>query len=200
MVESSSPSRLVLASASPTRLRVLRNAGLDPEVAPSDIDEDVPAELPVRDAVTTLAARKAAAVASRYPDALVLACDSLIDLDGTQLGKPASRSEAATWWRAMRGRAVTVWTGHTLVFGQRAANRTTSAVLRFRADVSDEEIERYCATDDPIGAAGGFRLNGLAGPFIDSITGHPGTISGVSLPALREMLHELGVEITDLWS
>jgi septum formation protein len=100
----------------------------------------------------------------------------------------------------MRGKTVTVWTGHALVHGERCETRTLSADQRFAADVTDEEIDRYCATDDPIGAAGAFRLNGLAGPFIESVTGHPGTISGVSLPALRAMLRALDVEITDLWA
>jgi septum formation protein len=192
--------RLVLASGSETRLHVLRSAGFDPEVAPSDVPEDVPPDMPVRVAAAMLAERKATAVAPRFPDAIVLACDTIIDLDGTALGKPASRSEAASWWRSMRGRQVTVWTGHALVVGERRAARTTSASLLFSGDVTDGEIDRYCARDDWDGAAGGFRLNGLAGPFIDTVTGNPGTISGVSLPALRDMLRELGLELTDLWT
>lgn len=193
--------RLVLASMSPARLRVLRSAGLDPEVAVSGVHEWVPDGMDAAAAVALLAERKAVAVVARFPDALVLGCDSVVDLDGRLLGKPSSPVEATEWWRAMRGRTVTVWTGHCLIDGRTGASEswTAEADVRF-AQPSDDEITAYVATGEPHGAAGAFRLDGLAAAFIESIAGDPGTVHGVSVPALRLLLAELGVEITDLWA
>ena len=188
--------RFVLASASPTRLRVLREAGFDPEVIVSGVDEEHVGDAAT--AVAELAVRKARAVASTFPGDLVLGCDSLIELDGRALGKPASASDATAWWHRMRGRSVTAWTGQAVVLGELVASRTTSAAVHI-GEPTDAEIDRYVATGEPVGAAGGFRLARRAGVFIDGITGHPGTVSGVSLPAFREMLRELDIEVTDLW-
>jgi septum formation protein len=149
-------------------------------------------------AVGDLAVRKAQAVAKHHPDDLVLGCDSLIELDGEPLGKPASHDEAVAWWDRMRGRSVTAWTGHALVLGDRLATRTTSAQVHIGSP-TDEEVARYVATGEPLGAAGAFRLAQRAGAFIDGITGHPGTVNGVDLPALRAMVRELDLEVTDLW-
>ncbi|MEA3019742.1 MAG: nucleoside triphosphate pyrophosphatase [Actinomycetota bacterium] len=190
---------LVLASASETRLRVLRSAGLDPEVAVSDVDETV-GEVAPSEIVAVLAERKVNAVAGRFADALVLGCDSMVELDGRILGKPASGDEAVAWWRAMRGRTATVWTGHFLMdtaTGE-TASWTADARVRFGSP-SDAEIERYVASGEATGAAGGFRLEGRAAAFIESVDGDPGTVHGISLPALRLLLAELGVQIADLW-
>ena len=189
--------RLVLASRSETRLRVLRQAGFDPVVVPSDVDETV-GDVAPSDAVRELALRKAAAVAPKHPDDVVLACDSLVELDGRVLGKPTSAEEAVAWWRSMRTRCVTVWTGHVLALGPRRELRSPSASVRF-GNVTDHEIERYVATGEPMGAAGAFRLDGRAAAFIEAIDGDPGTIHGVSIPSVRDMLADLDVELTELW-
>lgn len=190
--------RLVLASRSETRLRVLRQAGFDPVVAPADVDETLAsADLAV--AVRDLAYRKAMAVASRYPGDVVLGCDSVVALDDRVVSKPASVDEARQWWRAMRGGTVTVWTGHALVRGGRTVTGACSADVHFDP-VSDAEIEAYLATGESLAAAGGFRLDGRAGLFIESITGDPGTVHGVSLPYLNRALGELGVEVAGLWA
>ena len=190
--------RLVLASRSETRLRILRHAGFAPLVVPSDVDETL-GDLELSVAVSELALRKASAVAPQHHDDLVLGCDSLVELDGRVLGKPFSAEEAVAWWREMRGRSVSVWTGHALMLGGRVQLRAPSALVHFGA-VSDAEIERYVATGEPLGAAGGFRLDGRAAAFIESIEGDPGTVHGVSIPTLHEMLAELDVELTDLWA
>ena len=187
----------MLASASETRLRILRQAGFDPAVDPAHVDERFEGEIAV--GVAVVAERKAAAVAPRHPSDVVLACDSLVDLDGRVLGKPASAAQAAEWWRALRGRVATVWTGQCVTLGDRRVTRALPATLRFGRP-TDDEIDAYCATGEALGAAGGFRLHGRSGAFIEEIGGHPSTISGVSMPALREMLAEIGVEVTDLWA
>lgn len=190
--------RFVLASRSETRLRILRQAGFTPLVVPSDVDEAV-GDLEPAVAVSELALRKATAVGPEFHDDLVLGCDSLVELDGRVLGKPSSAKEATGWWRAMRGRSVTVWTGHALALGGRVELRSRSAEVWF-GQVTDAEIERYVATGEPMGAAGAFRLDGRAAAFIESVEGDPGTVHGVSVAAVREMLAVLDAEVTDLWA
>jgi len=190
--------RLVLASRSETRLRVLRLAGFDPIVAPADVDETL-ASPEIAVAVTDLAWRKAKAIAPAYPDDVVLGCDSLVVRDGDVMGKPEDAEEAARWWRAMRGATVTVWTGHALVRGERTVTGHRSADVHFE-HVTDADIAAYIASGEPFGAAGAFRLDGRAGLFVESITGEPGTVHGVSLSFLQWALGELDVEVPALWA
>jgi septum formation protein len=194
--------RLVLASASPARLRVLRGAGLDPEVIVSGVPEDGVdlGDLPV--AVRALAERKAQAVAAQpaVAGALVLGCDSMFALDGEVRGKPADDAEARAWGRAMRGRTGTLYTGHCVIdteTGERASDVAATEV-RFGAP-SDAEIDAYVASGEPLAVAGGFTLDGLSAPFIDGVDGDPGNVIGVSLPLVRALLARLGVEVTSLW-
>lgn len=196
--------RFVLASASPTRLRVLREAGFDPEVVVSGIDEKR-TELQLIGHIRQLAARKARAVAPANRDALVLGCDTVVDAPaaplqppGEPLGKPRDAAQATTWLRSMAGRTVVAWTAHHVVLGGRESWRVTSADVRFTR-MSDDEIDAYVATGEPLEAAGAFRLGGRAAAFVETIEGDPGTVHGVSVPALREMLGELDVRIADLW-
>ncbi|MFJ8229623.1 Maf family protein [Streptomyces sp. NPDC094448] len=195
--------RLVLASASPARLRQLRAAGLDPEVIVSGVDEDAlsaptPAELAL-----VLAEAKAAVVAARpeIAGALVIGCDSVLDLDGEALGKPADAEEATARWKAMRGRSGVLRTGHcvTDTATGRIASATASTTVRF-GEPSDAEIAAYVATGEPLHVAGAFTLNGRSAPFINGIDGDHGNVIGISMPLLRTLLGELGHSVTDFWS
>ncbi len=191
---------LVLASGSAGRLRVLRDAGIDPDVVVSGVDETNEDHLTTVDLVTVLAERKATAVAAQRPDALILGCDSMLDLDGNTFGKPATALDVVEVWRLLAGRAGTLYTGHWLI--DSAAGRQASGVaattIRF-GKPSDAEIAAYAATGEPLTLAGAFSIDGLAAPFVDSIEGDPSNVIGLSLPLLRRLLAELGVVITELW-
>jgi septum formation protein len=192
---------VVLASASPARLAVLRAAGLEPEVIVSGVDEsayaaDTPAEL-----VGLLAQAKAAAVASALDAGLVIGCDSLLDLDGRALGKPASAAQAAQRWREMSGRTGTLVTGHCVINAATGQRACAVAATRVRFGTpSEAEIAAYIASGEPLAVAGAFTLDGRGGWFVEGIDGDHGTVLGVSLPVLRRLLASLGVSVTALWA
>jgi septum formation protein len=190
----------VLASASTGRLRVLRDAGMDPEVLVSGVDESADDGLDTATLVAVLAERKAAAVAGRRPDALVLGCDSLLDLDGMSFGKPASAGQAAAMWRRLSGRDGTLLTGHCLIEARsgRRVRGVGRTVVRFGAP-SEAEVAAYVGTGEPMVMAGAFSIDGMGAPFVEGIDGDPSNVVGLSLPLLRRMLAELDLAITDLW-
>ncbi|HEX6150889.1 Maf family protein [Nocardioides sp.] len=201
-----SPARtaLVLASASPARLATLRSAGVEPVVMVSGVDESQVADLPPAELALQLAELKCAAVADRDDlpvGALVLGCDSVLELDGEPLGKPADAAEATRRWEAMRGRAGVLHSGHCLrdtATGHVAA-ATASTTVHF-ADVTDDEIAAYVASGEPLQVAGAFTVDGLGGAFVSRLEGDHHTVVGVSLPLLRELVAELGHSWTDLWT
>jgi septum formation protein len=199
--------RLVLASASPARRTLLTNAGVTPEVIVSSIDEPAlaatfstlaPAELAME-----LARAKARDVAARIDDGddiVVVGCDSILEMDGLAHGKPASAAEAKERWRGMAGRHGTLRTGHWLVrisTGHEVGEVASTEV--FHARPSEQEIDAYIATGEPLQVAGGFTIDGLGGPFIERIDGDWSNVVGLSLPLLRLLLRDVGVVWTDLW-
>jgi len=192
--------RLVLASSSPARRRLLRDAGFAPVIEVSGVDESIDAAADTASAVRVLAERKASAVAGRHPGDLVLGCDSLLDLDGAALGKPVSPEAAAALWRRMSGRQGTLYTGHCLI-DTRSGQRTIAAastLVRFGTP-GEREIADYVATGEPGWMAGGFSIGGFGAPFVDGIDGDWGTVVGLSLPLLRRLLAGAGVAVADLW-
>lgn len=205
--------RLLLASASPARLLTLRNAGIDPLVQISNVDEDAAVaeaierfgELTPEQVALVLARAKAEDVSSRLEgDALdadlVVGCDSVLEIDGEAFGKPASAEDAVTRWQRMAGSTGVLHTGHWLIDvrpdnegGTGATLGTTASTGVTFADIDDDEIQSYVATGEPLRVAGAFTVDGLGGPYIDSIDGDYHNVVGLSLPLLRQLLSELQI-------
>ncbi len=202
--------KMILCSASPARLTTLRSAGLRPEVVVSGVDEsgvraDTTAEL-----TAALAALKTDAVHDRLePDGstrILVGCDSLLDLDGTAYGKPNDEETARRRWRSMRSRSGTLLTGHQVIIcspadhphGCRRHGAVGRTTVHFAA-LSDDEIDAYLRTGEPLQVAGAFTLDGLGGPFVTGIEGDPHNVVGISLPLLRTLLAEGGIDWPSLW-
>ncbi|ARF80061.1 nucleoside triphosphate pyrophosphatase [Kitasatospora aureofaciens] len=193
---------LVLASASPARLGLLRQAGLDPRVVVSGVDEDAISAATPGELALVLAEAKAKAVAAGLTDGeLVIGCDSVLELDGRALGKPADAAEALARWQSMRGRDGVLRTGHCVIDTAtgKQASATASTTVRFGTP-DDEEVAAYVVSGEPLHVAGAFTLDGRSAPFVDGIDGDPGNVIGLSLPLLRRLLAELDLRITDLWT
>jgi septum formation protein len=195
--------RVVLASASPSRLSTLRAAGIDAEAIVSGVDESAYATADVASLTVALAEAKARAVAatSAARDAdIVIGCDSMLALDGEVVGKPRDATDATERWRAMRGRSGELVTGHCVIAPreQREVSAAATTVVHF-AEVSDEEIAEYVLTDEPLGVAGAFTVDGRGGAFVTAIEGDYHNVVGISLPLLRDLVNYLGLSWTGLW-
>jgi septum formation protein len=191
-------SKIVLASASPTRRKILENAGFRPQVWASNFDESSiqlsdPAEL-----VKQLAQAKAEEVAKHYPNAaaLIVGCDSIMWLNNQIFGKPNSRAQAIATWDKMRGGKAIIYSGHCLIDikQQRIRTEFASTVVYF-VNASDREIGSYVDSGEPMNCAGCFTLEGLGGLLIEKIEGCHTNVLGLSLPLFRKMLRELGYSI-----
>jgi septum formation protein len=196
---------IILASASPARLDLLRGAGLDPTVAVSGVDESAYSAATTSELVSLLADAKASAVAAGQSAGnsagLVIGCDSMLDVDGVALGKPSSAADAAALWHQISGRTGVLMSGHCLIdlsSGKRASG-VAATTVRFGTP-SAEEIDAYVASGEPLRVAGGFTLDGLGGWFVEGIDGDHGNVLGISLPLLRRLFAELGVPVISLWA
>ena len=205
--------RLVLASASSGRRKVLRQAGIDPLVIVSGVDEDAvvagldPDSTPGH-VTTALAAAKADAVvhvleAEVAADCVVIGCDSMLYRDGELLGKPASADAAREGWRKIAGKSGQLYTGHCVIrlcdntITYRDADATCTTV-NFGVP-SPTDLDAYIERGEPLAVAGGFTLDGLGGWFIDSVEGDPSAVIGIGLPLTQQLLAHAGLSISDLW-
>jgi septum formation protein len=196
--------RIILASASPSRKRLLESAGISPEVLVSGVDEEDPALLALKpsEMVVALAIMKAHTVRNTFPvgdNALVIGCDSTFECEGANLGKPLTRDAAIARAKSMRGKSGYLHTGHSVIDTAQdieVSDISTSKVSF--VEMTDREIEDYVDSGEPLQVAGGFTLDGRSAPFISHIDGDPSGIIGLSLPTLRKIMINLGLEWGDL--
>lgn len=195
--------RLVLASQSPSRRMLLEQGGVEPVLRPAHIDEEaVIASLhdaPPATTVATLARAKAGTAIAEFPDDVVVGCDSMLLLDGELLGKPHTVEETVRRWKAQRGKDAQLLTGHAVWFGGEWVEDTVATTIRF-GEVSDADIEAYARSGQPLECAGAFTLEALGSWFIDSISGDPTSVIGLSMPLLRRCLYRFGLDASDFWA
>ncbi|MGH3675552.1 MAG: Maf family protein [Mycobacterium sp.] len=206
--------RVVLASASPGRRTVLRQAGIDPVVVVSGVDEDAVIAAQGRDAqpgdvANALARAKAEQVADSLDaqlatDCVVIGCDSMLYIDGRLRGKPDSVAAARRQWEAMSGRSGLLYTGHCIVRLEDAAVAHTDVesactTIHFGTP-SEADLTAYLASGESLNVAGGFTIDGLGGWFIDGIEGDPSNVVGLGLPTTRGLLARAGLSIAELWA
>lgn len=213
--------RLYLASTSPARLSVLRGAGIEPVCFSPEVDEDAAVAhreaelgrpLTAPELTEYLGRLKAEDVVRRHGaggtgeiDGLVLGGDSMFLLDGEILGKPHLPDVALARAQRHRGRTGVLHSGHWLIdhtggVDRGGAGSVDTALVALAADVTDAELASYVATGEPLELAGGFAIDGLAGAFIERIEGAPSCVIGLSLPALRRLVVELGHSYPSLWN
>ncbi len=195
------PPRLILASASPARLQLLRQIGLEPLVCPSGLDESQIAQPNPATLVAALAQAKATQVASRFrPPGVVLGCDSLFELGGVVYGKPHHAAAALDQLAKLSGKQGQLHTGHTLIdltTGETLTRVATTQV--FFAHLTPVQMQAYVRTDEPLQCAGAFALEGRGGIWVERITGCHSNVIGLSLPLFREMMAQLGYDLTQYW-
>ena len=196
--------RIILASASPSRKRLLESAGITPEIFVSGVDEEDPDLLALKpsEMVIALAIMKAHTVRNSHPvgdNAIVIGCDSTFEFEGANLGKPGTREAAIARAQSMRGKSGYLHSGHCVI--DTAQNIEVSDISTSKVtfvDMTEREIEEYVDSGEPLQVAGGFTLDGRSAPFISHIDGDPSGIIGLSLPTLRKIMINLGLEWGDL--
>jgi septum formation protein len=188
--------RIVLASQSTSRRRLLEDAGLKPTIIVSNVDEETEFfnAMSPEDMVIALAISKAHTVREMidYP-AIIIGCDSTFDVDGVSFGKPGTPEVAVVRAKKISGRTGLLHTGHCIIDTERGieiADRVTTKVTF--TDMSDEEIDDYVASEEPLHVAGGFTLDGFGSPFIPVIEGDYTNVVGISMPFLRSAMKQLG--------
>ena len=188
--------RLILASGSPRRRELLDKFGISYEILPAQDEESAPAELTPGERVKALAAHKAAEVARRVndPAAVILAADTLVELDGQVLGKPGAPERAAEMLRSLSGRAHRVWSGVCIREGERVLAESECTLVHFRA-LSDAEIEAYIQTGEPLDKAGAYGYQGLASLFVERIEGDFFNVMGLPVCRTGRMLREFDISL-----
>ena len=187
-------SPLILASGSPRRRELLAGLGLTFEAAPADVDETpLPGERP-GDLTVRLSELKARRVAERYPDALVLAADTVVALDNDLLGKPRDAAEARAFLERLAGRSHLVYTGHTAMHGGKWRSRLVETQVRFR-QLSEREVDWYLSTGEGFDKAGGYAIQGFGRALVAEVCGCYFNVVGLSVAAVFELAKELGVPL-----
>ncbi|MBE9236571.1 septum formation inhibitor Maf [Anabaena aphanizomenioides LEGE 00250] len=190
----------ILASASPARRRLLQTVGIEPIVKASDFDESQIQISEPKALVEILAKCKAETIAPQFPSALVMGCDSVLAIDGQIYGKPENAEVAIARWNLMQGNFGDLYTGHVLIDNTQNRTVVKCQITRvYFGKMGDRAIAAYVQTGEPLKCAGAFALEGFGSLFVEKIEGCHSNVIGLSLPLLRQMLAELGYEVTDFW-
>jgi septum formation protein len=195
--------KLLLASTSPARKKLLTEAGIRFETLSPGVDEEALVEQhapeSAEDLTLLLARAKAEAVKGMTEHPLILGCDSALEFEGQIYGKPLLAEPAIERWRLMRGKSGRLLSGHHLIDASgQSASLCTQTVVHF-ANLTDEEIDRYVATGEPLNVAGAFTIDSIGGSYVERIEGDYHTVVGLSLVALRKLMAELGHNYQDFW-
>ena len=185
------PLRVILASQSPRRRELLTLIGVAHEVRPADIDETpFPGELPAPHA-ERLARAKAQVLAARHPDALVVAADTIVVIDGDILGKPADAAEARAMLGRLSGREHTVFTAVACARGGEVASAVEQVAVRFR-EIDAADVAAYVATGEPMDKAGAYGIQGYGATIVERIDGDYFAVMGLPLVRVVRLARELG--------
>jgi septum formation protein len=198
---------VILASASPARLMLLRSQNIQPIVIASEINEKE-IEEKYKDSSTEIVVKELSIAKANYVltnnvslnTGILIAADSMLEFEAQSLGKPLNAENAIARWQKMRGKSGILHTGHTVIRldNRQTITRVISTKVEF-ANVDDKEILDYVATSEPLNVAGAFTIDSLGAAFVKEVHGDHSNVIGLSLPALREIVRELGLSWTSLW-
>ena len=198
---------VILASASPARLMLLRSQNIQPIIIASEINEKE-IEDQYKDSSTEIVVKELSIAKANYVltnnvslnSGILIAADSMLEFESQSLGKPLNAENAIARWQKMRGKSGILHTGHTVIRldNKQTITRVVSTKVEF-ANVDDKEIIDYVATKEPLNVAGAFTIDSLGAAFVKEVQGDHSNVIGLSLPALREIVHELGLSWTSLW-
>ena len=198
---------VILASASPARLMLLRSQNIQPIVIASEINEKE-IEEQYKDSSTEIVVKELSIAKANYVltnnvslnSGILIAADSMLEFESQSLGKPLNTENAIARWQKMRGKSGILHTGHTVIRldNKQTITRVVSTKVEF-ANVDDKEIIDYVATKEPLNVAGAFTIDSLGAAFVKEVQGDHSNVIGLSLPALREIVRELGLSWTSLW-
>jgi septum formation protein len=198
---------VILASASPARLMLLRSQNIQPIVIASEINEKE-IENQLKDSSTDTVVKELSIAKANYVltnnvslnSGILIAADSMLEFESQSLGKPLNAENAIARWQKMRGKSGILHTGHTVIRldNKQTITRVVSTKVEF-ANVDDKEIIDYVATKEPLNVAGAFTIDSLGAAFVKEVQGDHSNVIGLSLPALREIVRELGLSWTSLW-
>jgi septum formation protein len=198
---------VILASASPARLMLLRSQNIQPIVIASEINEKE-IEEQYKDSSTEIVVKELSIAKANYVltnnvslnSGILIAADSMLEFESQSLGKPLNAENAIARWQKMRGKSGILHTGHTVIRldNKQTITRVVSTKIEF-ANVDDKEIIDYVATKEPLNVAGAFTIDSLGAAFVKEVQGDHSNVIGLSLPALREIVRELGLSWTSLW-
>lgn len=190
---------IVLASASPRRAELLKQIGLSFRVCPADIDETPGTGESARHYVERLARGKALAVQATEPNAIVIGSDTSVVLAGEILGKPRDSQDAVGMLRQLSGATHQVMTAVAVASKNACESRVAVTDVRFRR-LSDEEIDAYVASEEPMDKAGGYGIQGRGGIFVEELRGSYSAVVGLPLQETAELLAGVGYPVWETWN